>query len=76
MADITITIPNGVLSRVVDAVAKEYNYRPGSETKGEFAKRQLIEFLKRTVKDAERSTAISSAVSIVEADVESSITLS
>ena len=89
MADITITIPNPVLPRVVDAIATEYGYQanipdvgnpgqfiPNPETKNQFAKKQVIEFLKRTVKTAEKSNAIVTARNAVETDVDTNVVLS
>lgn len=82
MADITVTIPDGILTRVMDAIGAEYNYDanklpgPPVETKGQFAKRQVIEFLKRTVKDHEGSLAAKQAREDTYADVDMDITLS
>lgn len=77
MAEITITIPNGVVNRVVDAIASEYNYDAAVDgTKNAFAKKQVIEFLKRTVKDAEASVATKTARDNAVSDVDSNVVLS
>lgn len=76
MAQITIDIPNGVLSRVLDAFTVRYNYNPLTDgTKAQFAKQTVINFIKRTVHDAEVGSAVSTAVSNTEADINTNIIL-
>jgi len=77
MAQLTIDIPAGVTSRVLDAIAYEYNYDALIDgTKAAFAKKQVIEFLKRTVKDHEGSGAVRAARSTVISDVDTNIVIS
>lgn len=77
MAEIKITIPDPVVGRLIDAIALEYDYvrtKLSSETKGQFAKRMLIEdWAKRILREQEgrnageaaRATAASAADSQV-----------
>ena len=77
MAQIIIDIPNPVVTRVLDAIASEYNYNAGTDgTKAAFAKKQVIEFLKRTVKGSEGSVAVKTAADNVSTDVNSNIVIS
>lgn len=80
MAQITINIPDAIQERVLNGFAKHYNYSPtlengdpNPETKAQFAKRKLIEFIKLAVKDAEvqdaRNTAATTASQSVEIDI-------
>lgn len=86
MATISITIPDEHLQRVIDAITGHYGYTdtipdPGDpegpeianpETKGEFTKRQVAEFIKNNVisweakqaSEAARLTAIANAEGI------------
>lgn len=65
------------MSRVVDAIASEYHYDASKDgTKAQFAKAQVIAFLKRTVKDAEKSAAFRTAGTDVEDSVETDIAIS
>ena len=77
MAQITIDIPVGAVSRVLDAIASEYNYNAATDgTKAVFAKKQVVEFLKRTVKEAEGSAAAKAAQSTVVSDVDTNVVIS
>ena len=82
MAQITITIPDTILTRVLNGFAKRYNYSPvlddGSsnpETKTQFAKRKVIEFIKQAVKDAEIQDASNTAATTAAASAETDIVL-
>lgn len=76
MAQITIDIPAGVTNRVLDAFASEYRYNVDTDgTKASFAKKQIIEFIKRTVRDSEISANLKSSAQIIRADVESGLGL-
>lgn len=61
MANINLAIPDAVLSRVIDAIAAENNYdeqKQADETKGQFAKRMVIRYVKETVKRYEATVAV------------------
>jgi hypothetical protein len=82
MATITINIPDAIAARVVNGFAQRYNYSPvlenGSanpETKSQFAKRKVIEFIKQAVREAEVQTATNTAATAAAAGVENDITL-
>jgi hypothetical protein len=61
MATITVTIPDPVAPRVIDALSIGMGYQttidgnPNPETKGAFAKRQLILWVMAVVKNYEAS---------------------
>ena len=70
MATISITIPAGVLNRVLDAVAAECGWvnEEISGTKAVFAKAQVIKWVKGLVKNYESRTASNAArASAIEA---------
>lgn len=48
MADITLTVPDALVPRVVAALEKEFP-RLGGETNGQYAKRVIVEILKQKV---------------------------
>jgi hypothetical protein len=63
-ATITITVPNGVLSRVLDAFAATYNWNSSmGVTKAEFARIKLIEHIKTVVSDYEVNQSVSAITS-------------
>lgn len=83
--DITITIPDNMVTRVIDGVAGQNNYQetvqdddgyeiPNPETKGQFVKRMVRQYLKENVKAWEANQAASSAriaaIAAVEADIQ------
>ena len=63
MAQITITIPNNKLNRVVDAIAIIHGYKgktaelSSKPSKQQFAKQQLVEWIKECVKQVEYDKA-------------------
>lgn len=62
MASITLTIPDAVLPRVLDAMAATRNYNPATDgTKAQFAKAQLVAWLKSVVVDYEGNAAANTA---------------
>ena len=80
MATMTINIPDNIATRVIDGIAYRLHYSPtledGSpnpETKSQFAKRKLIEHIKKLVKEAEveqaRNTAATTASQSAEEDI-------
>lgn len=60
MAQVTINIPDNKLSLVVDALDSNYPGRT-SETKAQWAKQQVIEFLRKEVRRYELKVAQESA---------------
>lgn len=57
MANITITIPDAVLPRVVEAMSERFGYTPGTETRGAFVRRKLIAEWTRIVIEYESAQA-------------------
>lgn len=77
MAIIQIDIPAGVTNRILDAIALEYRYNANVDgTKFAFAKKQIIEFLKRTVKESEGSSQSRTVIQSVYSDVDSNVVIS
>lgn len=81
MANITLTIPDGVLTRVIDGFARANNYRstvfdenhveiPNPETKAQYCKRMLIAYIKASVLRAERDAAVDAVSATVSSDVD------
>ena len=76
MADITITIPDAVALRVLDAFAFYFGYNPLTDgTKLQFAKARVMRFIKDVVLAYERKTAVESAATSATASVEADIIL-
>lgn len=75
---VSLTIPDAVAQRVVDAVATKFNYSimklPG-ETQGQFAKRMMIQWLKDLVTETESVTAIRAAEDAARTSVETDIVI-
>jgi len=60
MAEISITVPDGIVDRVLDGVAKFKGYDSSklpSETKAQFGRRMIVETVKSWVLTAESTTA-------------------
>lgn len=83
MASITINIPDQVLNRVINGFCERHGYmpllengEPNPQTKAQFAKSKIIEYVKRSVIEAEANTARNEAETSVRADVETNIQLS
>jgi hypothetical protein len=73
----TITIPDEVATRVLNKFAAYYNYTGAQgETKQQFAKRKIIEFVKDAVKKQEIFEAEDAARAAAAADVDTDIQLS
>jgi hypothetical protein len=73
MANITITIPDANLPRIIDGFAVRYDYTRNllvGETKAQFAKRMLIAMIKQSVIDSEADAARRTASSTVTGEVE------
>ena len=80
MTQIIIEIPDNITQRVLNGIASRYHYspilengNPNPESKGQFAKRMIIEFLKKAVKDAEVEDARNDAATIAAESVDSDI---
>ncbi len=74
MANVTITIPDAVVDRVLDAIAGTYGYNPLLDgTKAQFGKKQLANFAKRTVRDYEAvrdsNLSYNQAIAAVESEI-------
>lgn len=77
MAVLTITIPDAVKDRVIDAICIRGGYSATSGlTKIQFAKQYILDTMKGIVSDHESSTAVQTAGTTARAKVESEIILS
>ena len=79
MATITLTFPDAVQPRVVDALCAEGGYDQLPEPKparGAFARSRVIRFVRETVRNYEASLAIETAreAAVARADAEVTIT--
>ncbi len=81
MAQISITIPNGSVARVVNGVCGFFNYQailidplgeqtPNPETKNQFAQRMVVVNVKSWVKSFESQQAAEAARADANADAE------
>jgi len=76
MANITLTIPDAVLSRVTAAFTSTRAYNPATDgTPGQFTKAQILKFIKETVVAAESNTAASTAALAAQATANADIVL-
>jgi hypothetical protein len=70
---ITITIPDAVADRVINALCTSFGYTGGPLTPGQFAKQVVLNFVKEQVRDAESrfaaAAARQAAINAVNADV-------
>lgn len=74
MATITLTIPDPVLNRVLDAIASSKGYGPGSgQTKAQFARSVIAAYIKSIVVEYESrsaaDTAFRTAASTADTDI-------
>jgi len=77
MANITISIPDAVAARVLDAMAARYNWTAESGlTKAQFAKSVFVRLLKETVKMHEGQAATDAAIMTSNQQVDADITIS
>lgn len=77
MATITLTIPDSIVNRVLDAVAASKGYGPGGgQTKAQFAKSVIATYLKSIVVDyeAKRDADAAFRATSLSADADISIT--
>ena len=82
MTTITITFSTATTNRVIDGICNRFNYppllengSPNSESKSQFAKRKVLEFVKNSIREAELQTAEGVARATVNASIESDIIL-
>jgi hypothetical protein len=75
MANITITIPDAVVNRVLDAVASRYNWTADLGTKAQFAKAVLIRLLKDSVKQYESNAVIQQAQTTLNQQIDTDIVI-
>lgn len=76
MAAITITIPDAVLPRVLDAFAAHYGWTGGGgQTKAQFARQKLQDHVVAVVRAYEAGGAAEAARLAAAAKVDSEITL-
>ena len=77
MATITITIPDAVAVRVVDAVAARYSWTAATGlTKQQFVKSVLVNLLRESVKMHEGQAASETAITTSNQRVETDIAIS
>lgn len=79
MAEITFTIPNAVLNRVVNNASITWGYQetirsdegsiPNPQTKAQFVKAHMINYLMSAVKQAEADTAAATARATTESEI-------
>lgn len=77
MAQVSITIPDAVLSRVLDAIATAYSYNSATDgTKAQFARRQLALWVMNTVRSVEANLAAETSrqTALTRADAEVVVT--
>ena len=62
MAVLNLTIPDAVVNRIFDAIAANHGYNAGGgQTKAQFAKQIVIQFLKNEVQSLESRQAADAA---------------
>lgn len=72
MANITVTIPDDKIQRIIDAFAAEFGWTTESGlTKAQFTKQQVIEYIKQVTRNYEANLAASTARNTVNTDVNS-----
>lgn len=70
MATISITVPDAVVPRVLDAMADTYTYDPATDgTKAQFAKKQIAAHVKSIVVAYETRIASEEAAATAQAAV-------
>lgn len=72
MANITLTIPDDKVQRILDAFAAEFGWTTESGvTKAQFTKAQVIEYIKQVTRNFEANVAANTARQSVNTDVNS-----
>lgn len=74
MALISLNIPDAILPRVVNALTFDYqpfldNGSPNPLTKNQYAKQQIIKFIKNRIRQAEQQATISNLTNSIESDI-------
>ena len=80
MATMTINIPDAVAVRVTNGMAGQFNYDAyaesgGTMTKAQFARYQVIEFIRTSVKNYEAEQAATTARTSAVSNAEANLTL-
>lgn len=86
MAQITFTIPDAVLPRVISSLCNYYNYQstvtnaqgqsvPNPETQSAYAKRMIAQVMLNAIKTAESQSAQQAAIAAANANVDANITI-
>jgi hypothetical protein len=76
MAEITITIPDGVVQRVLDALCGQFGWTPESGlTQGQFAKWCVARWAKDVVRTWEAQQASEAAILAAQQDVDTDIVI-
>lgn len=73
MAQITFTIPDQYIARIVDAFCDEFSYDPEAEpilTKGAFTKNKIRDYIKEVTIRNERRTAHQVATDTIQAEID------
>lgn len=73
MADISITIPDAVVSRVLDAFDGSYPGRPQGVTQAAWAKQKVIAYVRDVTVSYERQQAAIAAAAAAEAAADQEI---
>lgn len=77
MATITLTIPNNIVTRVIDGFVFDKGWNVDNPlTKAQFAQSELLLYIKKSVKAYETNQAVSAAKATAEASVDTDIILS
>ena len=84
MTQIIIEIPNEVTQRVLDGIAYRLRYSPvlddgvtpNPETKGQFVKRRIIEYMKKLVRETEIEIARNDAADVAAQSVDDDVVIS
>jgi hypothetical protein len=77
MANITITVPDDQVNRILDGIAGAYRYNPATHgTKAQFARAVIARFVKETVKGYEAQTAGETARAAAETSADTTLDVS
>lgn len=83
MATISLTIPDAVIQRVLDALGGTYGYKatledgtPNPQTKAQFSKAVVADYVKKIVRQWEAQQAGQTAYNTAANDVDINVTIS